>query len=89
MTTMLEQFEAERSRLFGIAYRLLGSVADAEDIVQEAYLRWMDQAHTEVRNPAAYLTTVTSRLALDRLRSAQHQREQYHDAHGTKNLFHF
>lgn len=75
--TPLERFEAERSRLFGMAYRLLGSAADAEDIVQEAYLRWMDQAHREVRNPAAYLTTVVSRLAIDRLRSAQRQREQY------------
>lgn len=77
MNTALEQFEAERQRLFGVAYRLLGSVADSEDILQEAYLRWMDQAHVEVRNPAAFLTTVVSRLALDRLRSAQHRREQY------------
>lgn len=77
MSSLLEQFEAERSGLFGVAYRLLGSVADAEDVVQEAYLRWVDDAGRDVRNPAAYLTTVVSRLAIDRLRSAQRQREEY------------
>ncbi|MEL7206686.1 MAG: RNA polymerase sigma factor SigJ [Actinomycetota bacterium] len=76
-TSMVATFEAERSRLFDVAYRLLGSVADSEDVVQEAYLRWADQAGRPIDNPAAFLTTVVSRLALDRLRSARHRREQY------------
>ncbi len=73
----LQQFEAERDRLFGTAYRLLGSVTDAEDVVQDAYLRWADAAGTHIDNPAAYLTTIVTRLALDRLRSARHRREHY------------
>ena len=70
-------FEQERQRLFGIAYRMLGSVADADDAVQDAWLRWSDADHDAIRNPAAFLTTVTSRLALDRLKSAQRRRETY------------
>ncbi len=69
-------FEAHRARLFGIAYRMLGSVVDAEDIVQDAFLRWQ-QAEAEVTNPAAYLTTIVSRLCLDHLKSARVQRETY------------
>ena len=68
-------FETERARLFGIAYRMLGTPADADDIVQEAWLRW--QRATGIDRPAAWLTTVTTRLAIDRLRSAQHRRETY------------
>lgn len=75
--SMVELFEAERSRLFGVAYRLLGSVADSEDVLQDAYLRWADQAGRSIDNPAAFLTTVVSRLALDRLRSARAARERY------------
>ncbi|MEM7342196.1 MAG: RNA polymerase sigma-70 factor [Actinomycetota bacterium] len=70
-------FEAERGRLVGVAYRMLGSIADAEDVVQDAYLRWVDAPRGDVHNPPAYLTQVVSRLALDRLRSARHRREQY------------
>ncbi|MCC5951863.1 MAG: RNA polymerase sigma factor SigJ [Acidimicrobiia bacterium] len=73
-------FEAERSRLVGVAYRMLGTLADAEDVVQDAWLRWDrlgDAGRAEVRTPAAWLTTTVSRLSLDRLRSAQRQREQY------------
>lgn len=70
-------FEAQRQRLFGVAYRMLGSVADADDIVQDAWLRWRSLDHATVENPAAFLTTVTSRLALDRLKTAQRRREQY------------
>lgn len=70
-----DDFENERSRLFGIAYRMLGVVQDAEDIVQEAWLRWSAVDHAV--EPAAYLTTITTRLAIDRLRSAQRSREQY------------
>ena len=70
-------FESERQRLFAIAYRMLGSVADADDAVQDAWLRWSAADNENIRNPAAFLTTVTSRLALDRLKSAQHRRESY------------
>ena len=72
-----EAFAVERSRLVGLAYRITGSRAEAEDIVQEAWLRWDAARGTGIENPAAWLTTVTSRLALDRLRSARHQREAY------------
>lgn len=78
----VETFEQERSRLEGLAYRMLGSVADAEDVVQDAYLRWVGghpdhPTHREVDNPGAFLSTIVTRLAIDRLRSARHQREQY------------
>lgn len=71
-----ERFTGERARLVGLAYRMLGSRTDAEDVVQEAWLRYA-AAEVEPDNPAAWLTTVTSRLALDRLRSAPVRREQY------------
>lgn len=70
-------FERERARLAGVAYRITGSRADAEDIVQEAWIRWERAEQDTIRHPAAWLTTVTSRLALDRLRSARHRREVY------------
>src|SRR6478752_4523935 len=61
-------FEAERPRLTGLAYRLLGSLADAEDVVQDAWLRWMAADRAAIVNPPAWLTTVVSRRGLDRLR---------------------
>ena len=70
-------FEAERSRLVGLAYRITGSRATAEDLVQEAWLRWHAADQATIDHPAAWLTTVVSRLALDHLRSARHQREAY------------
>ncbi len=70
-------FERHRRRLFGIAYGMLGSVADAEDVVQDAYLRWMGTDTSRIDAPAAYLTTVTTRIAVDRLRSAHNRRERY------------
>lgn len=70
-------FEAQRARLVGIAYGMLGSVMEAEDVVQDAWLRWRDADLDEIREPAAFLTTVTTRLAIDRLRSARHRRETY------------
>lgn len=70
-------FNESRSRLFGIAYRMLGSVAEAEDIVQEAWLRWQQTDRSNVRNPAGFLTTVTARLALNSVASARVRREQY------------
>lgn len=70
-------FEAARPRLLGLAYRMLGTIGDAEDVVQEAWLRWDAADRTSIDVPDAWLTTVTTRLALDRLKSAQHRREQY------------
>ena len=70
-------FAEHRAHVFGVAYRMLGSVVEAEDVVQEAYLRWSAADREEVRSPAAYLTTVATRLSLDRLRSAQARRETY------------
>jgi RNA polymerase sigma-70 factor (ECF subfamily) len=68
-------FEELRPRMFGVAYRMLGSVADAEDVVQEAFLRWRDAE--DVREPAAFLTTVVTRLCIDQLKSARSRRERY------------
>ncbi|MGA7055650.1 MAG: sigma-70 family RNA polymerase sigma factor [Mycobacterium sp.] len=75
-STQVTEFESLRPHLMAVAYRLTGTVADAEDIVQEAWLRWdrQDSAITDLR---AWLTTVVSRLGLDRLRSAAHRRETY------------
>lgn len=77
MTARTEDFELHRSLLFSIAYRMLGSVAEAEDIVQETYLRWQQAPEKEVRSPKSYLSAVVTRLSIDRLRSAQVQREEY------------
>jgi RNA polymerase sigma-70 factor, ECF subfamily len=73
----LGTFEGERPRLTGLAYRITGSRADAEDVVQEAWIRWAAQETGSVDNAAAWLTTVTSRLALDRLRAQRRRREMY------------
>jgi RNA polymerase sigma-70 factor (ECF subfamily) len=70
-------FERERPRLVGLAYRMLGTVADAEDVVQDAWLRWQAVAPGEVDRPGAWLTTVTTRIALDHLRTARRRREAY------------
>src|SRR5690606_36866026 len=72
----VEEFEALRPHLMAVAYRLLGTVADAEDVVQDAWLRWQGQDQ-DINDLRAWLTTVVSRLALDRLRSAAHRRETY------------
>ena len=68
---------AERPRLLGLAYRMTGSMTDAEDIVQEAMLRAHRARAADVGSPAAYLTTITTRLAIDHLRSARVRRESY------------
>ena len=73
---MTEVFEEHRGTLFGIAYRMLGSVADAEDVVQEAWLRW-DGARADVDNPRAYLARTVTNLALNHLSSAAVRREEY------------
>ena len=70
-------FEPLRPKLMRVAYRMLGSVADAEDIVQEAFIRWMRADRSEVREPEAYLRRSVTRLCLDQLKSARHKRETY------------
>lgn len=70
-------FSNERARLLGLAYRILGSLVDAEDVVQEAWLRWSAAERDSIEKPAAWLTTVTTRLALDRLKAAHRRREAY------------
>ncbi|MFD8823028.1 RNA polymerase sigma-70 factor [Streptomyces sp. NPDC059605] len=72
-----QDFLAARPRLFGIAYRMLGSAAEAEDIVQEAWLRWQQADRTNLLEPTAYLTTITTRLAINLARSARMRRESY------------
>ena len=70
-------FEAHRPFLRGLAYRMLGSVAEAEDVVQDAFLRWREVDRAAVAEPRAYLARVVSRLCLDRMKSASHRREEY------------
>lgn len=82
MTTASSQdaaavFDPLRPSLVRIAYRMLGSVADAEDVVQDAFLRWLDVDRHAVREPEAFLRRVVTRLCLDRLKSARHRRETY------------
>jgi RNA polymerase sigma-70 factor, ECF subfamily len=72
-----ERFEGYRPLLFSIAYRMLGSVMEAEDVVQEAWLRWQAVTPDAVRSPKAFLSTVVTRLCLDQLKSARARREQY------------
>jgi RNA polymerase sigma-70 factor (ECF subfamily) len=70
-------FEAHRAALASIAYRMLGSASEADDVVQDAWLRWQVTPHEEVRSARAYLSKVVTRLCLDRLKSARAQRETY------------
>ncbi|NNC12009.1 RNA polymerase sigma-70 factor [Planctomonas sp. JC2975] len=71
------EFERSRRRLFGIAYRMLGSVADAEDILQEVWIRWQTTDRADIKEPAAFLTTITTRLSINSLQSAHTRRETY------------
>ncbi len=75
--TQLSDFERERPLLFAMAYRMLGSVMDAEDIVQEAFLRWQQAPVQQIASPQAYLQRIVTRLCIDQLRSARVQREAY------------
>ena len=72
-----DPFAALRPRLFGIAYRMLGTRADAEDVLQDAWLRWHRADATQLQSPEAWLVTVVTRLAIDRLRAAKVERESY------------
>lgn len=73
----MSEFEAYRALLFSIAYRMTGSAADAEDLVQDAYVRYASADTEIVRDVKAFLVTILTRLALDRLKSAQRKREEY------------
>ena len=70
-------FDPLRPKLMRVAYRMLGSVADAEDVLQEAFIRWMGAGRGEVREPEAFLRRTVTRLCLDQLKSARRQRETY------------
>jgi len=70
-------FEAQRPRLFSIAYRMLGSASEAEDVVQDAWLRARADQQADIRSPRAYLTTIVTRLCIDHLRSAERTRMEY------------
>ena len=79
MTGMAETdlFQSHRRQLFAVAYRMLGSASDAEDVVQDAWLRYAAARPADLRSPQAYLTTIVTRLCLDRLKSARAAREEY------------
>jgi RNA polymerase sigma-70 factor, ECF subfamily len=73
----LASFDQYRSLLFSVAYRMLGSVADAEDMLQETFIRWQQAPDVEIRSPRAFLVTIISRLCINQLQSARVQREEY------------
>ena len=70
-------FQSQRPRLFSIAYRMLGSASEAEDVLQDAWVRYAGAVEDEVRSPGAFLSTIVTRLCLDRLKSARHRHEGY------------
>src|SRR5262249_47323630 len=72
-----DPFEAARPRIRGLAYRMLGTFADADDVAQDTWLRWQAAGGARIANPEAWLVTVATRLCLDRLRSAAREREIY------------
>ncbi len=74
---MTDPFVTHRSLLFTVAYEMLGSAADAEDVVQETWLRWADVDRSEIRDPRAYLVRIVTRQALNRLRTLARRREDY------------
>lgn len=76
-STAIDEFELQRRYLHGLAYRMLGSWSEAQDIVQEAWLRWTLVEREQVDSPRAYLSRIVTRLCLDYLKSARHEREQY------------
>jgi RNA polymerase sigma-70 factor, ECF subfamily len=73
----LAAFDEYRKLLFSIAYRMLGTVADAEDVLQDAFIRWQQAPRGEIRSPKAFLVTIVSRLCITHLQSARAQREEY------------
>jgi RNA polymerase sigma-70 factor (ECF subfamily) len=77
ITIRLAAFDQYRSLLFSVAYRMLGSVVDAEDMLQETFIRWQQAPDEEIRSPRAFLVTIISRLCINQLQSARAQREEY------------
>jgi RNA polymerase sigma-70 factor (ECF subfamily) len=77
ITLALAVFDEHRRRIFGIAYRMLGTVADAEDIVQETWIRWQNADRVDIREPGAFLATVATRLSINATQSAHARRETY------------
>jgi RNA polymerase sigma-70 factor, ECF subfamily len=73
----LATFDQYRSLLFSIAYRMLGTVVDAEDMLQESFIRWQQATADEIRSPRAFLVTIVSRLCINQLQSARVRREEY------------
>src|SRR5437762_6960479 len=73
----LQAFQDSRQLLFSVAYRMLGSASDAEDILQEAFIRWQQSRVAEVDSPRAFLVTIVTRLCINYLQSARVKREQY------------
>src|SRR6266852_3120614 len=77
VSVRLATFDQYRSLLFSVAYRMLGSVADAEDMLQETFIRWQQAPNNDIRSPRAFLITIISRLCINHLQSARVQREEY------------
>lgn len=77
MPDLVDDFEAQRGHLRGLAYRMLGTQADAEDVVQEAFLRWQGADSAQVRSPRAFLSTTVTRLCIDRRREIEARKESY------------
>ena len=77
MSADQQTFADHRNLLFSIAYRILGSAADAEDVVQDAWFKWSADDRSRVSEPKAYLARIVSNLSMERLRSTRHQRETY------------
>src|SRR5262245_53450609 len=73
----LATFNEHRGLLFSIAYRMMGTVADAEDVLQDAYIRWQQSVRDNIRSPKAFLVTIVSRLCINRLQAGHAQREEY------------
>lgn len=82
MTTHISVFTEYRGYLFSLAQRVLGSRADAEDLLQETFIRWQQTSLAQIRSPKAFLATVVKRLCLNHLQSAQNRREINVDPHG-------
>src|SRR5262245_4285511 len=77
MCEIVDAFETNRRRILAVAHRMLGSRSDAEDLVQEVWLRWNAAATADVQSPVAFLVTITKRLCLDRIREMKKERGQY------------
>lgn len=86
MNEITTVFETHRARLYAIALRMLGARCEADDVMQDAYLRWHHAASREIRSPAAFLVTITTRLCLDRLRRMKEERDQYVDPMSCEHL---